>query len=98
MRRYRKAVRRNIKYDLMMLERYGALVNGPLLDTMVMHYLLHPDKRHKMDLLSEEYLNYKPIPIEALIGKGKNQLTMRQVPVDKLVDYACEDADITLRL
>lgn len=93
-----RKVGQNIKYDLMMLERYGAPVKGPLLDTMVMHYLLHPDKRHKMDLLSEEYLNYKPIPIEALIGKGSKQLTMRQVPVDKVVDYACEDADITLRL
>jgi DNA polymerase-1 len=65
---------------------------------MVMHYLLHPDKRHKMDLLSETYLNYKPVPIESLIGKGKKQLTMRQIAVDKVVDYACEDADITLRL
>ena len=91
-------VGQNIKYDLMMLERYGAPVGGRLLDTMVMHYLLHPDKRHKMDLLAEEYLNYKPIPITQLIGKGKKQLTMRQVPVDKVVDYACEDADITLRL
>lgn len=91
-------VGQNIKFDLMMLERYGAPVHGKLLDTMVMHYLLQPDKRHKMDILSEEYLNYKPVPIETLIGKGKNQLTMRQVPVDKVVDYACEDADITLRL
>lgn len=91
-------VGQNIKYDIMMLERYGAPVYGRLLDTMVIHYLLHPDKRHKMDLLSEEYLNYKPVPIETLIGKGKKQLTMRDVPVDKVVDYACEDADITLRL
>lgn len=91
-------VGQNIKYDLTMLERYGAPVKGRLLDTMVMHYLLHPDKRHKMDLLSESYLNYKPVPIESLIGKGKKQLTMRQIPVDKVVDYACEDADITLRL
>lgn len=91
-------VGQNIKYDLTMLERYGAPVKGKLLDTMVMHYLLHPDKRHKMDLLSEEYLNYKPVAIETLIGKGKKQLTMRDVPVDKVVAYACEDADITLRL
>ncbi len=93
-----KKVGQNIKYDLMMLERYGAPVAGPLLDTMVMHYLLHPEKRHKMDLLSEAYLNYKPVAIETLIGKGKKQLTMRDVPVDKVVGYACEDADITLRL
>lgn len=91
-------VGQNLKYDMIVLERYGATVKGKLLDTMVMHYLLHPDKRHKMDLLSEEYLNYKPVPIEALIGKGKKQLTMRDVPVEKVVDYACEDADITLRL
>lgn len=91
-------VGQNLKYDLMMLERYGVQVGGKLLDTMVMHYLLHPDKRHKMDLLSEEYLNYKPVPIESLIGKGKHQLTMRQVAIDKVVSYACEDADITLRL
>jgi len=73
-------VGQNIKYDLTMLERYGAPVGGKLLDTMVMHYLLHPDKRHKMDLLSEEYLNYKPVAIETLIGKGKKQLTMRTTP------------------
>ena len=91
-------VGQNIKYDLIMLERYGAPVAGPLLDTMVMHYLLHPDKRHAMDILSEEYLNYKPVSITSLIGKGKKQLTMRQVPLDKVVNYACEDADITLRL
>ena len=91
-------VGQNLKYDMIVLERYGAPVRGKLLDTMVMHYLLHPDKRHKMDLVSEQYLNYKPVPIEALIGKGKKQLTMRDVPVEKVVDYACEDADITLRL
>ena len=91
-------VGQNLKYDLIVLERYGVTVAGRLLDTMVMHYLLYPDKRHSMDILSEEYLNYKPIPIKELIGSGKKQLTMRQVPVAKVVDYACEDADITLRL
>ncbi|MGB3799466.1 MAG: DNA polymerase I, partial [Lewinella sp.] len=91
-------VGQNLKYDMIVLERYGATVKGKLLDTMVMHYLLHPDKRHKMDLLSEEYLNYKPVPIESLIGKGKKQLTMRQVAMEKVVPYACEDADITLQL
>ncbi|NJC27457.1 DNA polymerase I [Neolewinella antarctica] len=91
-------VGQNLKYDMIVLERYGAPVGGTLLDTMVMHYLIHPDKRHSMDLLSEEYLNYKPIPIKELIGTGKKQLTMRDVPVDKVVDYACEDADITMRL
>ena len=91
-------VGQNLKYDMIVLQRYGAPVEGKLLDTMVMHYLLHPDKRHKMDLLSEEYLNYRPVAIETLIGKGKKQLTMRQVPLEKVVPYACEDADITLRL
>ena len=91
-------VGQNLKYDMIVLERYGATVKGKLLDTMVMHYLLHPDKRHKMDLVAEEYLNYKPVPIQDLIGKGKKQLTMRDVAVEKVVDYACEDADITLRL
>ncbi len=91
-------VGQNLKYDMIVLERYGAPVRGKLLDTMVIHYLLNPDARHKMDIVSENYLNYKPVPIEALIGKGKKQLTMRDVPVDKVVDYACEDADITLRL
>ncbi|WP_420458126.1 DNA polymerase I [Neolewinella sp.] len=91
-------VGQNLKYDMIVLERYGATVRGKLLDTMVMHYLLHPDKRHKMDLLAEEYLNYKPVPIQDLIGRGKKQLTMRDVAVEKVVDYACEDADITLRL
>ncbi len=91
-------VGQNLKYDLIVLERYGVLVAGDLLDTMVVHYLLHPDKRHSMDILSEQYLNYKPVPIKDLIGTGKKQLTMRQVPVEKVVDYACEDADITLRL
>ena len=94
----KKKVGQNLKYDLIILERYGLTVAPPLLDTMVMHYLLHPDKRHAMDILSEEYLNYKPIPIKELIGTGKKQLTMRQVPVDKQVTYACEDADITMRL
>ena len=91
-------VGQNLKYDMIVLKRYGVRVGGRLLDTMVMHYLLHPDKRHSMDILSESYLNYKPIPIKELIGTGKKQLTMRQVAVDKVVDYACEDADITLRL
>jgi len=91
-------VGQNLKYDMIVLKRYGCEVKGKLLDTMVMHYLLHPDKRHAMDLLSEQYLNYKPVPIKSLIGSGKKQLTMREVAVDKVVDYACEDADITLRL
>ena len=88
----------NIKYDYIMLARYGLEVKGPLRDTMVMHYLIHPELRHNMNYLAETYLKYKPISIETLIGKGKKQLSMRVVPVDKVTEYAAEDADITLQL
>lgn len=88
----------NIKYDLVMLQRYGIDVQGPLFDTMLAHYLLEPDMRHNMDLLAETYLNYTPISIEMLIGKGKNQLTMDKLPPLQIYEYACEDADVTLQL
>jgi len=89
----------NIKYDAKVLKWYDLDVKGPYLDTMVVHYLLEPEKRHRMDYLAETLLKYRPVPIESLIGKkGKNQLNMRQVPVDKVVEYAAEDADITLQL
>ncbi|MEM7574547.1 MAG: DNA polymerase I [Bacteroidota bacterium] len=88
----------NIKYDYIMLARYGLEVRGPLRDTMVMHYLIHPELRHNMNYLAETYLKYKPISIETLIGKGKKQLSMRVVPVEKVTEYAAEDADITLQL
>lgn len=89
----------NIKYDVLVLKSYGVEVGGTFQDTMVMHYLLEPDKRHGMDYLSETYLGYAPVSIETLIGKkGKNQLTMRDVPVAKVSEYAAEDADITLQL
>lgn len=89
----------NIKYDLLVLRWYDVAVKGALLDTMVMHYLLEPEHRHNMDYLSESLLKYKPVSITELIGKrGKNQKTMRDVPVEEVVDYACEDADITLQL
>lgn len=91
-------VGQNIKYDYIMLYRYGLEIAGDLRDTMVMHYLLYPEQRHNLDYLSESYLKYQPVSIETLIGKGKNQLTMRDVPVQKVSDYACEDADLTLRL
>lgn len=91
-------VGQNIKYDYIMLARYGVVVGGKLRDTMVMHYLLHPEQRHNMNYLAENYLKYKPVSIETLIGKGKKQLSMRDVPVDKVYPYACEDADITLQL
>jgi DNA polymerase-1 len=89
----------NLKFDIQVLENYGIKVNGPLFDTMLAHYLLEPDMRHNMDLLSETYLAYIPVPIESLIGeKGKNQKTMREVPVEKIVEYSVEDADVTWQL
>ena len=85
----------NIKYDNIMLKWYGVEVQGNFQDTMIMHYLLEPDQRHKLDYLSEAYLKYKMVPITELIGKGKNQLSMRDIAVDRVVEYAGEDADIT---
>ena len=92
-------VGQNIKYDNTMLKWYGVAVDGPMFDTMIAHYLCEPDLRHKLDYLTEAYLQYKMVPIEQLIGKrGKNQLTMRDVPLEKIVEYAGEDADLTLQL
>ncbi|MDX2413594.1 MAG: DNA polymerase I [Bacteroidales bacterium] len=89
----------NLKFDEQVLKSYGLEVKGSFFDTMLAHYLLEPDMRHKMDYLSETYLEYKPEPIENLIGeKGKNQRTMRNVEQDRLKEYAVEDADITYRL
>lgn len=89
----------NIKYDMLVLKWYGVAIKGVLFDTMLAHYLIDPDTRHGMDILSENYLNYSPISITSLIGaKGKAQGTMRDVPVEKVVDYASEDADVTLQL
>ena len=89
----------NIKYDILVMKWYGVHIKGQLFDTMLAHYLIDPDTRHNMDLLSENYLNYRPISITTLIGaKGKNQGTMRDVPVAQVVDYASEDADVTLQL
>ena len=89
----------NIKFDLQVLHKYDVKVSSPIYDTMVAHYLINPDMRHNLDTLSESYLNYSPISIESLIGKkGKNQISMRDVSIDKITDYASEDADITLQL
>nr|WP_299383250.1 DNA polymerase I [Allomuricauda sp.] len=89
----------NLKYDIKVMKNYGIEVNGKLFDTMLAHYLINPDMRHNMDVLAETYLNYTPVSITELIGKkGKNQLSMRQVPLDKQTEYAVEDADITLQL
>ncbi|TVR85480.1 MAG: DNA polymerase I [Saprospirales bacterium] len=89
----------NIKYDALVLRKYDIVVKGYYFDTMIMHYLLEPGMRHSMDFLAETYLKYKPISIESLIGKkGKSQRSMRSVEEEKVVVYACEDADITLQL
>jgi DNA polymerase-1 len=89
----------NLKYDLKILSNYGVSVKGKLFDTMIAHYLINPDMRHNMDILSETYLKYAPKSIENLIGKkGKNQKSMRDVPLEEIKEYAVEDADVTLQL
>ena len=88
----------NVKFDLMVLRRLGIEVRGRKYDTMILHYLLDPESRHNMNALSEKYLNYRPIEIETLIGKGQKQLTMDLVNVERVKEYAAEDADITLQL
>ncbi|MBR9861531.1 DNA polymerase I [bacterium] len=95
----KEKIAQNLKYDLMVLKKYGIEIEAPYFDTMLAHYLIEPDQRHSMDMLSESYLNYKPVSIETLIGKkGKNQLSFETVPLDKATEYAVEDADITLQL
>ncbi len=92
-------VAQNLKYDALVLRRYGVRIEGYYFDTMIAHYLLEPELRHNMDYLAETYLEYKPVPIENLIGKkGKNQKTMRDVDPSQVTDYAAEDADITFQL
>lgn len=94
-----KKVGQNIKYDILLLTKYDINVKGQLFDTMLAHYLIDPDTRHGMDILSETYLNYTPISITELIGpKGKNQGNMRDVELEKIKDYAAEDSDITWQL
>lgn len=89
----------NIKYDLQVLKNYGVEIRNKLWDTMVAHFLFMPDMRHNMNILAETYLNYSPISIEELIGKkGKDQLGMRDVPIEVITNYAAEDADVTLKL
>ena len=92
-------VGQNLKYDIQVLQNYGVRVNGPLFDTMISHYLLQPEQRHGLDALAEAYLGYRNIPTEDLIGKkGGIQGNMRDAPLEKICDYACEDADITWQL
>lgn len=88
----------NIKFDLMVLRRLGITIRGRMYDTMILHYLLDPESRHNMNALAEKYLNYKSIEIETLIGKGSKQLTMDLVNVERVKEYAAEDADVTLQL
>ncbi|MGV3763229.1 DNA polymerase I [Parapedobacter sp.] len=92
-------VGQNIKYDILLLARYGIAVDGPLFDTMLAHYLIDPDTRHGMDMLAENYLGYTPVPITELIGpRGKKQGNMQDVDLAAITEYAAEDADITLQL
>lgn len=92
-------IAQNIKYDISVMENYGVAVALPMFDTMLAHYLLEPDQRHNMQLLSEKFLHYSPIPIETLIGKkGKGQGSMKDVELEAIAEYATEDADITFQL
>ncbi|TNE47194.1 MAG: DNA polymerase I, partial [Bacteroidetes bacterium] len=89
----------NLKYDAIVLKNYGVDLRGPYWDTMIAHYLLEPSLRHNMNYMAETYLDYAPVKIESLIGKkGAKQGNMRDVPIDQIKEYACEDADITLQL
>ncbi|MCR5014811.1 MAG: DNA polymerase I [Bacteroidales bacterium] len=91
-------VGQNLKYDISVLRHYDVEVQGPLFDTMIAHYLIEPEQRHNMDYLADVYLNYVTIPIENLIGNGRNQGSMRDVAPSMVKDYAAEDADITFQL
>ena len=92
-------IAQNLKFDLLVLKKYGIKIKGPAFDTMIAHYLLDPETGHSMDVMAENYLQYKPVSIESLIGKkGKNQGNMRDVPAKDIAEYAGEDADIPLQL
>jgi len=93
-----RKIAHNYKFDYLVLKRAGFELKGPVFDTMVAGYLLDANQRLKMDSLSKKYLNYEPIPIQKLIGKGKGQKSMADIPYAEIVNYACEDADITYRL
>lgn len=94
-----RKVGQNIKFDMLVLKQFGISVCEPMYDTMLAHYLAEPDRKHGMDYLAETYLGYTPVSITELIGKkGKNQGSMRDVPLEKISEYAAEDADITLQL
>ena len=89
----------NLKFDILFLHQYKIYVRGNLFDTMLVHYLLHPEQNHKLDNLARKYFNYSPIPIENLIGrKGVAQLNMKNIPLAEISEYACEDSDLTWQL
>lgn len=89
----------NLKYDILVLKKYGIEVKGPLFDTMLAHYIIEPETKHSMDVIAEQYLDYIPVPITEILGpKGKNQKNMRDLSPEEVKDYACEDADITFQL
>ena len=91
-------VGQNLKHDIKVLAKYNISFKGPLFDTMIAHYLINPDMRHSLDVLSETYLNYSPVFVEELLGKGKNQKTMRDIPLEKQTEFSVEDADVILQL
>ena len=93
-----RKIGQNLKYDILVLKKYGIEVKGPLFDTMLAHYLIDPDSRHGMDILAQNYLNYTPVSIKTLIGGRNLPKTMREVELSKISEYAAEDADITLQL
>ncbi|MCC5941862.1 MAG: DNA polymerase I, partial [Balneolaceae bacterium] len=93
-----RKIAHNYKFDLLVLKRAGFDIDGPVFDTMVAAYLLDTSQRLKMDTLAKQYLNYEPIPIDELIGKGRSKKTMADIPYSEIKNYACEDADITFRL
>jgi DNA polymerase-1 len=93
-----RKVGQNLKYDYMIMRRYGIKMENLFFDSMIGSYVLNSDSQHGMDFLSEKFLNYEPVHIEELIGKGKNQISMAEVDIDKVTEYAAEDADVTLQL
>jgi DNA polymerase-1 len=95
----KEVIAQNMKYDYKVMSKYGIEIKNKIFDTMLAHYLMNPDMKHGMDVLSEAYLDYKPISIETLIGKkGKDQKTMADMDPAEITDYAAEDADVTLQL
>ncbi|MEM6336939.1 MAG: DNA polymerase I, partial [Bacteroidota bacterium] len=93
-----KKIGQHLKYDEVVMRRHGVLLGGPVFDTMIAHYLSAPEAEHNLDAIAQKHLNYRPIPISSLLGEGRSKKTMRDVPIEEAGPYACEDADITLRL